>query len=176
HGKLESKIDKSDNLWGNKLDKLVRNMQDGQTLGIPTGPDTSRVISEIIGVALDKIIQTSEPNLNGIRFIDDFFIYSDSAADSESISHKINKALGDFELTSNDNKTSVQKMPAPIESLQLQTIRHYKIRKSAPEQKLDIIHLYNLAIDVHRNNPKDNAFHYFLTKVMPIRIHEDNWP
>ncbi|HCG7120929.1 TPA: RNA-directed DNA polymerase [Vibrio parahaemolyticus] len=176
HGKLESKIDKSDNLWGNELDKLVRNMQDGQTLGIPTGPDTSRVISEIIGVALDKIIQTSEPNLNGIRFIDDFFIYSDSAADSESISHKINKALGDFELTSNDNKTSVQKMPAPIESLQLQTIRHYKIRKSAPEQKLDIIHLYNLAIDVHRNNPKDNAFHYFLTKVMPIRIHEDNWP
>ncbi|MFG0450629.1 MULTISPECIES: RNA-directed DNA polymerase [Shewanella] len=175
HTKDVSKRDRTDNLWGNELDRLVRNMQDGQTLGIPIGPDASRVISELIGVALDRAIQNSEPELNGIRFIDDFFFFADTASEAESLDLKINRALSEFELTANENKSSIESMPVPIESLQLQTIRHYKIRKNAPEQKLDIIHLYNIAIDVHKNHPQENSFHYFLTKVMPIKIHEDNW-
>ena len=175
HTKDVSKRDRTDALWGNELDRLVRNMQDGQTLGIPIGPDASRVISELIGVALDRSIQASEPELSGIRFIDDFFFFADSASEAENLDLKINRALSEFELTANENKSSIQTMPVPIESLQLQTIRHYKIRKNPPEQKLDIIHLYNIAIDVHKNHPQENSFHYFLTKVMPIKIHEGNW-
>lgn len=175
HGKPASKADKSDSLWGNELDRLVRNLQDGQTLGIPTGPDASRVVSELIGIALDKELQNQVPGLNGIRFIDDFFIYSDSASEAELISHKINKILGDYELTSNDNKTTIQQMPVVIENLDLQRIRHYKIRKSPSEQKLDIIHLYNVAIDAYKKDQRCSAFHYFLTKVMPIKIHIENW-
>jgi len=175
HGKSESKADRSDALWGNKLDRLVRNMQDGQTLGIPIGPDISRVISELIGIALDKEIQTSEPELNGIRFIDDFFLFSDSYSQAESLSIKINRALGKYELTENENKSSIQSMPAPFESLQLQNIKNYKIRKSSSEQNIDIVHIYNMAIDANINHPKENSFHYFLMKVMPIKIHKDNW-
>ncbi len=175
HGKNESKRNRTDALWGNKLDRLVRNMQDGQTLGIPIGPDTSRVISEIIGVALDKAIQSSEPELNGIRFIDDFFLFADSYSQAENLEIKINRALNDFELTSNDNKSSIQSMPASVESIKFQTIKNYKIRKSILEQKLDIIHVYNLAIELSKIHPKENAFHCFLTKVLPIKIHEENW-
>ncbi|OAL58032.1 hypothetical protein A6R74_09345 [Halomonas sp. ALS9] len=175
HTKDVSKRDRTDNLWGNELDRLVRNMQDGQTLGIPIGPDASRVISELIGVALDRSIQNSEPSLNGIRFIDDFFFFADTASEAENLDLKINRALGEFELTTNENKSSIETMPVPIESLQQQTIRHYKIRKNPPEQRLDIIHLYNIAIDVHKNNPQESSFHYFLTKVMPVKIHETNW-
>ncbi len=176
HGKQVAKRNRRDNLWGNKLDRFVRNMQDGQTLGIPIGPDASRIVSEIIGVALDRSIQLLEPDLNGIRFIDDFYIYADTAAEAEILAVKINRALSEFELTSNENKSSIQAMPVTIDNLQLQAIRNYKIRKSVPEQKLDIIHIYNLAIDAHKKNPRDNSFHYFLTKVMPIKIHEENWP
>lgn len=175
HTKDVSKRDRTDSLWGNELDRLVRNMQDGQTLGIPIGPDASRVISELIGVALDRSIQASESEINGMRFIDDFFFFVDSASEAENLDLKINRALSEFELTTNENKSSIQAMPVSIESLQLQTIRHYKIRKNPPEQKLDIVHLYNIAIDVHKNHPDENSFHYFLTKVMPIKIHEDNW-
>ena len=66
-------------------------MQDGQTLGIPIGPDASRVISELIGVALDRSIQNSEPSLNGIRFIDDFFFFADTASEAENLDLKISK-------------------------------------------------------------------------------------
>jgi hypothetical protein len=175
HGKIESKRDRTDSLWGNKLDRLVRNMQDGQTLGIPIGPDTSRVISEIIGVALDKDIQSSETELNGIRFIDDFFLFADSYAQAENLELKINRALSDFELTNNENKSSIQSMPVSVESIKFQAIKNYKIRKSIPDQKLDIIHIYNRAIELNVVNPHENSFHCFLTKILPIKIHNENW-
>ncbi len=175
HGKPESKRDRSDNLWGNKLDRLVRNMQDGQTLGIPIGPDTSRVISEIIGVALDKVINDSCNNLNGIRYIDDFLIFSDSYSEAEAIVNKINRAFREFELTSNEEKSNIQSMPANVESLHLQIVQNFKIRKGETEQKADIIHLYNTVIDINNSNPHENAFSYFLAKIEPIKIDENNW-
>ena len=42
------------NLLGDKLDRLVRKGQDNQTIGIPIGPDTSRILSEIIAVGIEK--------------------------------------------------------------------------------------------------------------------------
>ncbi|NQZ28325.1 MAG: RNA-directed DNA polymerase [Colwellia sp.] len=175
HGKIESKNNRSDDLWGNKLDRLVRNMQDGQTLGLPIGPDTSRIISEIIGVALDKIISESSHKINGIRFIDDFFLFADTHSEAEAVSNTINRALRQFELTANEVKTKIEKMPAIVENIHLQTIQNFKIRKGIHEQKSDIIHLYNLAIEIYKENPNDNAFAYFLAKIEPIKIHKSNW-
>lgn len=175
HGKSESKRERTDALWGNKLDRLVRNMQDGQTLGIPIGPDSSRIVSEIIGVALDKIIQESSQTINGIRFIDDFFIFADSYSEAETVSNIMNRALREFELTANEVKTSIEQMPAIVENINLQKIQNFKIRKGVSEQKADIIHLYNLAIEIYKKNPHNNSFSYFLAKIEPIKIHERNW-
>ncbi|SNB85411.1 hypothetical protein SAMN06265338_1542 [Rhodoblastus acidophilus] len=57
HGKAAAKKDRkptSPSIYGNQLDWLLRQAQDGQTVGIPVGPDFSRIISEIIGSAIDK--------------------------------------------------------------------------------------------------------------------------
>ena len=37
-------------LLGNRLDTWIRNAQDGQTVGIPIGPDASLVLAELLGV------------------------------------------------------------------------------------------------------------------------------
>jgi hypothetical protein len=42
---------------GNRLDVLVRKGQENQTIGIPVGPDTSRILSEIVGVSIDIDLQ-----------------------------------------------------------------------------------------------------------------------
>ena len=175
HGKSESKRDRTDALWGNKLDRLVRNMQDGQTLGIPTGPDTSRIISEIIGVAIDKKIHNSFQGYEGIRYIDDFFFFVDSFSEAESLLVKIKRALREFELSENENKSFIQAMPSKVENLDLQRIQNYKIRKGVLEQKSDIIHMYNIAIDIDKNNSNKNPYSYFLAKIIPIKIHQENW-
>ena len=55
HGQDEARADeKTMLLTGNQIDRLVRNTQDRQSMGIPVGPDSSLVMAEIIGAAIDQ--------------------------------------------------------------------------------------------------------------------------
>ena len=57
HGKQISKAKrKPGDLIGNRLDLFARNCRDGQTSGIPIGPDTSFLLSEILLSTIDRII------------------------------------------------------------------------------------------------------------------------
>ena len=48
HSKPTAKSNHGPSLYGNVIDTHIRNTQDGQTIGIPIGPDSSLVIGEII--------------------------------------------------------------------------------------------------------------------------------
>src|SRR3546814_5011434 len=41
--------------FANHLDKAVGAGQEGQTIGIPIGPDTSRIIAELVAVVVEEI-------------------------------------------------------------------------------------------------------------------------
>jgi len=85
HGKKEAKGNKGGDSLGNKLDRLVRNGQDGQTLGIPVGPDTSLVIAEIVASAVDETLQSDRhSNIEGFRYYDDYELVFDTSLEAES--------------------------------------------------------------------------------------------
>jgi hypothetical protein len=70
HGKAFAKANRDNRHWGNKLDMLQRNCQDGQTNGIPVGPDTSLVISELLLCRVDK--RLADRRIKGLRYMDDY--------------------------------------------------------------------------------------------------------
>jgi hypothetical protein len=79
NGKPAAKLDhepKSTTVWGNRLDFSVRQAQSGQTLGIPVGTDTSKIIAEIIMSSVDKellrLSGTQRPTY--VRHVDDYWI------------------------------------------------------------------------------------------------------
>lgn len=89
HGKSTAKEKRNDySLLGNKLDKIIREGNHGQTMGIPIGPDTSLVIAELIHCEIDRIIQGSFPKLKFLRYIDDLYAYCDSLAEAENFIKK----------------------------------------------------------------------------------------
>jgi hypothetical protein len=56
HGKEASKADRraqSAKVPFNRLDQIMQFGQDGQTIGIPVGSDTSRITAELISTAID---------------------------------------------------------------------------------------------------------------------------
>jgi hypothetical protein len=68
-------------LYGNILDECLRFGQSGQTIGMPIGTDTSRIIAELIGCSIDeelvKQLKKENIRIKGYRFVDDchfFFI------------------------------------------------------------------------------------------------------
>jgi Reverse transcriptase (RNA-dependent DNA polymerase) len=115
HGKTVAKKNRSLTWVGNLIDLLVRNAQDGQTVGLPVGPDTSRFIAEIVGAAIDQSIQKalnkrkwSTKERSGMRFVDDYMFGSSSLQDAKSVIAAVRRAVNEFELELNNSKTSIR--------------------------------------------------------------------
>lgn len=116
HGKAVAKQKKQDmSLYGNLIDLLVRNAQDGQTLGLPVGPDTSRLIAEIVGTGIDKSIQTalkrnrnwSAKERGAMRFVDDYTFGCGSRQEAEVVVAAIRRCANEYELDLNNSKTNI---------------------------------------------------------------------
>lgn len=112
HGKPASKKDTSPNsanVTFNKLDWCLRRGQDGQTIGIPIGPDTSRIIGELICSAIDgKLKSYAGKNLvRCVRHVDDVFMGADTRETAGNCIAAFRRALRDFGLEINEGKTRI---------------------------------------------------------------------
>lgn len=117
NGRSAAKSDRkwnSADVYGNRLDFLFRQMQDGQTVGIPVGPDISRIAGEIILSAVDGRYAQSEPNDGYIRHVDDFWIGGESIQDCEDRLHRLRQALNYFSLDANEQKTKIVPMSSVV--------------------------------------------------------------
>jgi hypothetical protein len=112
HTKQFAKANRHLNHFGNRLDRFVRNGQDGQTIGLPVGPESSRVLAEIIGVALDEAICHADGKLKRsmVRFVDDITAGAQSGEDAERARNVIRKTLHSFQLEINEDKTETVKI------------------------------------------------------------------
>ncbi len=112
HGKAASKADRriqSAAIYFNRADFVVRNGQDGQTVGVPVGPDMSRVFAEVIGTAIDRMFQARLDDIDcvALRHVDDVWIGANTHADAERALSRYREAIREFELDINENKTRI---------------------------------------------------------------------
>lgn len=112
HGKSQSKVDfspKSTTLPFNELDFQVRRSQDGQTRGLPVGPDAYRIIAELVAVAADhKLHEKSNSKIiGGVRHVDDYYIGVADESNAALVLTHLREALAEFELFLNDEKTHI---------------------------------------------------------------------
>ena len=102
HGKTEAKKDHnkdSIDIFTNKLDYIIRQSQDQQTIGIPIGPDTSRIISELVAGAVDAEFKKHVgDDVIGVRLVDDIYIGASTHDDAEKWLRAYQHALRQYEL------------------------------------------------------------------------------
>jgi hypothetical protein len=115
HGKATARADKKYALYGNRIDLWTRESQDKQTGGIPIGPDTSFIIGEIIGTALDLELKKKLPSARGTRSIDDYYLYFDTISEAESGLAALHGIAKQYELEINDPKTEIIALPDTFE-------------------------------------------------------------
>ncbi|MBE9466318.1 RNA-directed DNA polymerase [Dyadobacter subterraneus] len=159
HGKAVSKANKgSRSLLGNRIDSEVSNTMYGQTVGIPMGPDTSHIISEIIGCKIDERIASEFPNLKGYRYVDDMYFFFHSEAEAEDALLKLQQTLKEFELQINAEKTSIRKIPRGIEPDWIIQLRSFDFRNTEIKQNNDIISFFSQAFDLAIRLPRTLCF------------------
>lgn len=167
HGKEFSKKNKKAKNLGNQLDELVRNCQDGQTNGIPIGPDTSLLIAEILLGQVDEVLR--KRGITGLRYVDDYELVFDTEAQAfEGLSAFQNALLG-FELHLNPSKTRILSLPQRIEEVWADMIKGFILNPMSTSFKSQLIHFFDTAFDLCHTFPDKGVLKYAAGRIAKIR-------
>ena len=175
YGKPYAKQNRFAKNLGNSLDSFVRALQDGQTVGIPVGPDCSLVIAETVLVGADLELIKEIPNFNGFRHVDDYEVGCNSYSEAEAVVSTIQKSLDAFDLEMNPLKTSIASLPEPLEPSWVTELRRFEFRDRISSQHQDIIDFFDCAFRWINNGEGRAVLIYALNKLSSADILKDNW-
>lgn len=94
-----------------KIDKKNTKLKGSETNGLLTGPHSSRIISEIILGAIDKILSEK---FEFTRYVDDYNFYFTNKYDCEKSIGEISKILSEYNFKINESKIKIEKYPFDI--------------------------------------------------------------
>lgn len=157
-GKKEAKQNiKDKKKWYNVLDRACRVLQDGQTIGLPVGPDTSRILSEVILSQIDKQLR----KYDYIRYIDDYKCYCHTMEEAEHFIITLSKALETYGLKLNTKKTKILSLPITIDEDWVRRLRQQiEWTDISTKNKNKVIGFLDLASDLFRSNPSESSIRY----------------
>ncbi len=180
HGKDAAKANRNAHdatMYGNRLDFLLRSCQDGQTIGIPVGPDTSRIISELMLCAVEDRLRHNPGAkiVKGLRYVDDFFLCFDSLADAETALGILREACLYFDLQVNAAKTSTTVTTAFIESTWAGNLSAAKISSERKAQRRSLMRFFSDVITITKTLTDESIASFAIRKSAKIRVHKENW-
>lgn len=175
HSKKVAKANRTLNSLGNKLDYLVRQGQDGQTVGIPIGPDTSLVIAEMLMHHVDKVLENSLPQIKGYRFIDDYELSFVNRDEAERAYHLLDAALAEFELALNTKKTHIEQLPLRLEEQWVTPFKNFEFRQARSLQAYDLENYFSKAFEYHRTHDGEPVMQWAIACLRSLDIHGGNW-
>ncbi|MBC6992291.1 RNA-directed DNA polymerase [Hymenobacter sp. BT491] len=176
HTKSIAKEKREDyNLLGNKLDRYIRRCQSGQTMGIPIGPDTSVIISEIIGCWIDSEFSKRISDYVGYRYVDDFILYFSNKQQAEKAIRVLQEIFTSLSLEMNDSKTYIKRSPHFIDNGWAYAVSNYVFSKEDRRQNADIVQFFDLAFKYAINFPVDNVMKYAVNVISNLSISASNW-
>lgn len=167
-----------DQSLGARLDKAVRKGQDNQTIGIPVGPDTSRIIAEIVAVSIDARVQ-AELKLSAdsvVRNVDDWYIGFDNAGQAEEAVAVLAAAARDYELEIHPEKTKVVNAATEVQPVWPTALRQSTISSEFAEQAKTIDHYFAQAFNFAAQHKGQNVLRFAVNLLRSIDVLKVNWP
>ena len=163
--------------FANYLDKAVAAGQAGQTVGIPIGPDTSRIISELIATELEEIARKEIADLDSraVRYVDDMLIGLSDAETPDTVLSKFSAALYEYELELNGEKTSMHGLGFGHAPEWIHFVRSFVISDRTSRQMDDLNSFFEQAIHLSDNNHRDNVLLFAAKRAASFNVLDENW-
>ena len=160
-----------------QLDKVVRHGQRNQSVGIPIGPDTSRIIAEIVAVGIEERLKGEIKNYDqrAVRYVDDFTIGIDENESEEFIAAALERALSHFELDVNFDKTKVVGHRTPADSRWIYDLIAYNVFGSGPLQRDYIDRYFGAAVAHSDRADQDAVLKWAIKRSRSFRIEDGNF-
>lgn len=178
HGKLIAKRNnqKTDEFYGNIIDAKSMSIQDKQTMGIPVGPDTSHIISELIGSSIDKALHDALGYWPaGFRYVDDYCLFFNTRDEAEKVLAMLTKEISNFELQINASKTKILEIKEFFDDSWKYTIKKLTISDNKKQQRDDIHNFFENIISLESKYKDESIIKYSLKQISSTIIRKSNW-
>ena len=158
------------------LDKAIAAGQEGQTSGIPIGPDTSRIVSELVAVEIENILRDSLPDFDErtVRYVDDMIIGLEDAEAPSSVLSPLSQSLFEYELELSGEKTSIHGIGYPHAPEWINYIRTFVISDRAARQRDDLNSFFEQALHLSDENQRENVLLYAVKRAASFVLDESN--
>lgn len=163
--------------FANYLDKAIGAGQQGQTIGIPIGPDTSRILSELIAVEIEVSAAKHIPEFRerAVRYVDDILIGLNDHETPSFVLSGLTTALYEYELEINAEKTSTVGLNSPHSPEWINFIRNFSLSsKSTSRQRDDMDAFFEHALFLTDVNPKENVLLFAVKRAASFHVSFDN--
>jgi hypothetical protein len=174
HGKTAAKANKG-NTQGDKIDKALRQQQEGQTVGIPIGPDCSLIVAEVLLASVDVRLTTQR--LNGLRYVDDYELGFRTLSEAEDTLTRLQSVLAEFELYLNPHKTTLTDGPAALDDGWAVGLRGFPFGsgRTARGDLNDAIGFFNKVFELSRERPDQAIIRYGVVVAKRWRFTGPGW-
>ncbi|UUE56988.1 RNA-directed DNA polymerase [Pectobacterium aroidearum] len=178
HGKLIAKRNNqhTDEFYGNIIDSKSMSIQDKQTMGIPVGPDTSHIISELIGSSIDKELHDELGYWPaGFRYVDDYCLFFNTRDEAERVLAILTKQISNFELQINASKTKILEIKEFFDDSWKYTIKNLIISDNKKQQRDDVHNFFENIISLESKYKDESIIKYSLKQISSTIIRKSNW-
>jgi hypothetical protein len=173
HGRRWSKKNRRTKCIGNDLDKLLQKCQEGQTNGIPIGPDTSLLIAEIILSKADASLMRSRAWR--MRYMDDYELVVDTEGQALEALAELQHSLLQLELHLNPFKTAVIHLPDALEYSWTAKLRAAPLDPASKQFRAQVIRYFDAAFALANQFPTAGVLKYAIGRVAHLSLkHEHN--
>lgn len=171
-----NKTKKTAEFFGNILDSRCMGTQDGQTIGLPIGPDTSHIIAEIIGVSIDEAIRAELGEWpKGFRYVDDFTFFFNKREEAEKALAIIIKCVSAYELQINASKTKIVEVRELVQESWKYSLKKLTVSAGRRQQKDDIHHYFEMLFSLESRFKDESLVKYGLKQLSSTIVKKSNW-
>lgn len=162
--------------FANLLDKAIGAGQEGQTIGIPIGPDTSRIISELVAVEVEEIARNRIPDFDSrsVRYVDDIIIGLGETETAAAVLAGLSLALYEYQLEINAEKTATFGLGCPHAPEWIHFVRTFDLSASESRQRDDLDSFFEQSVYLSDQNQRDSALLYAVKRAATFRISASN--
>ncbi|MCB4784439.1 MAG: RNA-directed DNA polymerase [Sulfurovum sp.] len=149
--------------WYDKIDESTRNQKEAETHGILIGPHASNLISEIVLVCVDEVL---EKKYSYIRNIDDYECYVETYEKAEEFLIDLASELKKYNLSLNHKKTEILKLPLASTEHWVRRLNTFIFSSDEKLKLVEIRAFLDIALDLMKDNKNNSAILKYAIKVL----------
>lgn len=181
---VKSNLKIYDGSLADRLDILVRSCNRNQTVGIPIGPETSRILAEIVSSRIDYDFsvhfQTASKDKKGMtsnkvdRLQDDWTVGASSLEQAENILSVITKCYREYGLEINGAKTSVTHLMKSADLNWKSEIASFLSHRRGALRGARLVEFLTLCLRLQLLSPSEPVLNYSLSIIEGQKFRTDD--